>query len=954
MKNKTYRFAAVAAVLLALCLVFMAPVSADGGNTLYVVPDGVEQSEYPDQYNSLYAAVTAATAGDTIILKAGDHYKTDDGDVTIGSSESSEIVKGITIKGEGRDTTYFHINQKDASQSRGFLIYADNVIFDNFTIVNDYTIYQTNNNVINPYGDNFTLINCKVNITTDMPLGYIINGNGAGNKKITIQNSTFINSGSDVMWTVYSGYYAEEHTALLTFTGNTITGKFMCGLDQVTGNYVITENTFNIENQGDLANGVGIIVTEKSLTTDNQQEVKLNTFASSAGSLVRILPLGLAGNANNPVNIIVSDAKIPVITENSLTQENTHVLDISLARTHGNHAYLSAVPSISVDDNNGGSAVKAITSIYDQPYQELGSATASEYLILQGVNLPGSTWEEGVLTLTQSGTYKLAGNVELAAALAIKNDITLDLNGLTLSSSTDTVVVSGTSASLTVKDSSVGETGKITSSVYSPIWVYDGATVTLDSGTLNSTSISYFAIQVGAHRTPSPGTFVMNGGKLEAVHTGLCIVNGTATINGGSISGGSYGISGNGGENNGVTDGTTVIITGGKIEATNSTIDEKGRIATAIYQPQDGTLTISGGEITGPNGIQFVGDGKLTISGGTISGTYASTIQYPILNSNGGIANGAALSIVKVGSKADGIASGYGTEALVASITGGTFSSKANDAIRIYGNDTADGDGVEGVTLLNPVKFIKGGIFTTAPAEKYLVDNYEVVSKDGGYKVQEKKQVTTTTTTTTSKPKEEPPVEEPVTPTEPVAGEVTVETEVTNGGEVSFETPAAEGSEPVADAPVEISAVVLPEGTTGEVAFIPVSEQPAPAGKETQTKKVFEINVPTYEKGKAAVVKFTMTVAELAADGKTAAEVALWHFDEETGEWTKLVTSYTIVDGVVYFEAITYDFSPFAIIYEDAVEQPEQPVEEPETPASPAPLFAVLAALGAAVVLRRK
>ena len=208
-----------------------------------------------------------------------------------------------------------------------------------------------------------------------------------------------------------------------------------------------------------------------------------------------------------------------------------------------------------------------------------------------------------------------------------------------------------------------------------------------------------------------------------------------------------------------------------------------------------------------------------------------------------------------------------------------------------------------------------------------------------------------------SKPKEEPPVEEPetpVTPTEPVAGEVTVETEVTNGGEVAFETPAAEGSEPVADAPVEISAVVLPEGTTGEVAFVPVSEQPAPAGKETQTKKVFEINVPTYEKGKAAVVKFTMTVAELAADGKTASDVALWHFDEETGEWTKLVTSYTIVDGVVYFEAITYDFSPFAIIYEDAVEQPEQPVEEPETPASPAPVLGVLAALGAAVVLRRK
>ena len=211
-----------------------------------------------------------------------------------------------------------------------------------------------------------------------------------------------------------------------------------------------------------------------------------------------------------------------------------------------------------------------------------------------------------------------------------------------------------------------------------------------------------------------------------------------------------------------------------------------------------------------------------------------------------------------------------------------------------------------------------------------------------------------------SKPVEEPvepevPVE-PETPTdEPVAGEVTVETEVTDGGEVELETPAAEGEGGSAAADedeAKITGVVLPTGTDSEVTFVPVSEQAAPAGQEENTKKVFEINVPSYEKGKAAVIKFTMTVAELAADGKEAADVALWHFDEETGEWTKLVTSYTIVDGIVYFEAITNDFSPFAIVYED--EPVDEPVDEPETPASPAPVLGLIAALGAAVALRRK
>ncbi|MBQ4134565.1 MAG: InlB B-repeat-containing protein [Methanocorpusculum sp.] len=201
-----------------------------------------------------------------------------------------------------------------------------------------------------------------------------------------------------------------------------------------------------------------------------------------------------------------------------------------------------------------------------------------------------------------------------------------------------------------------------------------------------------------------------------------------------------------------------------------------------------------------------------------------------------------------------------------------------------------------------------------------------------------------------SKPTTPTEPETPVVPETPEAGEVTVETEVTDGGEVELETPAAGGSAAADEDETKITSVVLPTGTEGKVEFVPISEQAAPAGKETQTKKVFEINVPNYEKGKPATIKFQMTVAELEADGKTAAQVALWHFDEETGEWTKLVTSYVIVDGVVYFEAITNDFSPFAIIYEDA--PAEEPTEEPVE--TPAPILAVLAGLGAAVVLRRK
>ena len=276
----------------------------------------------------------------------------------------------------------------------------------------------------------------------------------------------------------------------------------------------------------------------------------------------------------------------------------------------------------------------------------------------------------------------------------------------------------------------------------------------------------------------------------------------------------------------------------------------------------------------------------------------------------------------------------------------------------INGNLVVDGELTEAAKSLI---VIYGGTFSSNPSA-YIASGYEVVQPGNQYLVQ-KYVDRSSSSSSSSKPVEEPeepeqpeqPVVEPETPAAP--GEATVETEVTDGGEVEFEAPVEEpgvdgGSAAADEDEAKITGVVLPTGTDSEVAFVPVSEQPAPAGQEENTKKVFEINVPTYEKGKPATIKFTMTVAELEADGKEAADVALWHFDEETGEWTKLVTSYTIVDGVVYFEAITNDFSPFAIIYED--EPVDEPVEEPETPASPAPVLGLLAALGAAVVLRRK
>ena len=905
-KKTLQHIAAVAVVLLMLCLVFAAPVSADPqvyGGVAYVVPDGVI-----DENNYTTLADALESDASTIILKAGHHYS------TLAQQNGNAIVisrSDIVIKGEDKSSTIYHTNVKeDATQSVGFAIGGVNVTFEDFTIIVDTNQYS-GNAIINAYGDNFVMDRCIVNVTQDAM--YVFDTDG--DDKITIRDSTFINSGSSVMWTVYSGYYASEHTKLLTFTGNTITGKFMCGLDQITGNYVINGNIFNIENPDDLANGVGVIVTPNELASDTNQEIKDNTFASPAGSLVRILPLGVGCNTpSSPVSVTATDDKIPVITGNTLTNADAHVLDISLARTHNLYAVLAEIPSISVDDNSGGSAVKAITSIYN-PYQELGSVTVGEYLILQGVNLPGSTWDDGALTLTQDGMYKLGGNLVLSDMINITTSVTLDLNGYNISATSlsgdksDALFAVNRGGELTIEDSSSAKTGII-------------------DGSLNGEEI-YAAVKMTIYGEPETGYVA------------------SLTINGGTLKGYYYGIVGNGGRED-----TEIIINGGTITSSNG---------DGIYHPQDGTLTINGGTIIGEMAVYFK-SGTLTITGGSLTGTgeKASYIHY----GNGFFTTGDALVIENVngGSEYEKITS--------VSITGGTFMSKNAAAVASYipaDNESyvTDNDPYTIVPLTEDLKktervtgFIKGGTFSSNPSA-YIAPGMEVVQPGDKYLVQVYVDRSSSGGSSSAEPEEpeqpEEPVVEPETPAAP--GEVASSTEVTDGGDVTFETPAGEDGTAPAAADDEVKGVVLPTGTEGTVEFVPVSEQPAPAGQEENTKRVFEINIPSYKKGEASVIKFQMTVAEIEADGKTAADVALWHYDEETGEWTKLVTSFIIKDGIVYFEAITNDFSPFAIVYADepAEELPtDQPEEPTETPASPAPVLAVIAALGAAVVLRRK
>lgn len=178
-------------------------------------------------------------------------------------------------------------------------------------------------------------------------------------------------------------------------------------------------------------------------------------------------------------------------------------------------------------------------------------------------------------------TCTLKNNVEVASAIEVGTNIVLDLNGYTLSANEesfadDSLLVVLRKGTLTVQDSSTAKAGKI-----------DGENDNL------ATTIK--VTKYGENDDTDAATLVVNSG---------------------TITGKNLAISGNGNRHN-----TVITINDGVVSSTNS---------TAIYHPQDGTITVNGGTIEGATGIEMR-SGKLTVTGGTIRGTY----QPVEVNANG-------------------------------------------------------------------------------------------------------------------------------------------------------------------------------------------------------------------------------------------------------------------------------------------------------------------------------
>ncbi len=864
MKNKTYRFAAALAVLLAFALVFVAPVSADGN----VAKIG---DKY---YGTLQEALDEAVDGNTIevVASTGDA-------VTLTTPKSLTIVgkEGVVLSGGLQLGDYQTDDQRTKTltvegltfESYSLIIcsYKDVVVKDNVFKNIEHNLTGGQPNFESAISINYLSTNSNVEISGNKIDGAHEEGISVGyarNVTITenVINGTYENS------LKLSDFHANS---VISITKNTLTnwgadgneGRALRLAAPNTAKVIINDNFMNSESE---------FITEQWIKID--------------GGVTNVDVSKNYWGGNNPISAM--DAGKEYYFLNQITTDSdkikSYYSDAEMKNlVPAGEAEIDGVQyntlKDAVTEANGGDTITllkdvGITSTWGSP--DTQDFTNFAILINKELTIDGAYFEISTTSDDIKSLFRVYNNV------TFKNIV---LNNSRLGNGGD-----GTSGSRII-DTRIDEitVNVIDSELIAP--GYYSQPITIGGSSNDGLKINLEGTTINARHYP---IIVFVPVELNIIDnsniSGYCALY----FKGGS-------------------DGTNVVVSDSKLTGTNLYSGDSNSFGVIVFNNTRGvSVTLNNADLA--NAVSVEDAETEFIFGFTEDANTGNTVTV-----NSGV------HLATSGSKA------------------------------VFASDTFDN------TLI-----VKNGVTSTfqIPA-KYLEAGYECVGSGSSWKVQlapapELSYSPSAKDDNKDEPVEEPeePVVEPETPVEvPGAGEPTVETEVTDGGEVELETPVeepavGEDGAVAADDEAKITAVVLPTGTDSEVTFIPISEQPAPAGKETSTKKVFEINVPTYEKGKPATIKFTMTVAELEADGKTAEQVALWHFDEETGEWTKLLTSYIIVDGVVYFEAITEDFSPFAIIYD---ENPvDEPVEEPETPASPAPVLGLIAALGAAVVLRRK
>ncbi len=330
-------------------------------------------------------------------------------------------------------------------------------------------------------------------------------------------------------------------------------------------------------------------------------------------------------------------------------------------------------------------------------------------------------------------------NADVTENVTIEKSVTIDLNGYSISSAQGYAidVIGGLTQEekIEVVILSTGEQGTIGSDSNNVgLNVKNFADVTVENVYAKG---SIYGVQMGDNGSAYQTVVTMKDSKAEGTGFAGVYVMGTSNAEqpvtlkaeNSEFIGYWYGVTGNGTYHNTYIELVNCTVTGtaGDPDSTNYT-----DMGYGIYHPQDGTLIIDGGTVTGVSAGIEIRSGKLVVKGGAqITGTCKTL--YIVENGSGTTVSGAAVAVSQHSTQKpidvtieEGTLTGL--YALYETDTYATATPSENVEISVTG-----GTLVGEIHSDNKAGFISGGRFSAQPAEEYFDPDYAAVYRDGWY-----------------------------------------------------------------------------------------------------------------------------------------------------------------------------------------------------------------------------
>ena len=970
MKNKTYRLATALAVLLALCLVFVMPAAAEEGESLPAAQNGVislTESVIVSEGTKITQDTTIKLNGHTLTLTSNSNYAISlKANLTIEGS-GSVVVNGPFGICIGTSYPNVVLNIKDVTftgdENCVYMLagYSGSIVID---------------------GGSFTTPYCVVNSFTSYD-EKDPNANTPG-ATVTINGGTFIVTGTD------------EATSPLLYGDKT--------------DVVVNAGTFTVTTERGLKDVLAVLSdkpTQIPIINIDAKYIDAEEGISVTKELEIRAPVKIVGVGDTKPTITCYAEKIFEVYADA-TFENLELVNEWYSAPYGGRCIDTRTDKITVNINN---CVLTTTSVQNnQPLTIGGSDKAGLTVNLSGTTINADVAGYGVITFVPF-TLNIKDNSDVAgyAALYFKSDaspstVTVENSKLTgrnkhsgPSNNFGTVVFQSGGVTVNLNNADVVHAAA-TGSAHE--WIFDfygstGNTVNINTGvTLSVTEgSSYFVRPHGDDASNTENTVSISAGVTSTVPIDSKYLADTTLVCVATADGKGYEVVEKPSENVVVPESVQGTVEETKdsngviIEQKVTGIDQettdvvKETVAETDNTPK---VTIKPKDDSSNTGVTFVivGEGVDVDSNKnvTIPASATVTAEYPATDA-GKPEGDTATETVKFELSVD-----------VASISGPLpvinpefkeevvedIGNKAEKVLAMLstvgnGNTNLKGDTPITITFQVPVSLVNG----LGGTDKLVVFHV----KDGIAKKQ--------TIVSIGKDGENYLVTIKGTGFSSYALAIEAQSSSPSGsatdtGSGNYQYyPRSVPTDGIVDFGTSkvVTGMELPAGSDGTVTL---NIKPTFAMPENGFY-AFEIDAPGYNLDAKinGGLSFQIPVADLEAAGFTANDIVLFHGTvAEDGKitWEALPTNLVKVEnGIAYYKAAINGCSPFYIGFvEDGsivntevvdpvtppTETPDVPGEilpeipgvqdDPEEPSSPAPVLGVLAALGAAVVLRRK